>query len=180
MLFQTASFHSFNGWVIFICIHVPHLYPFLCWWTFRLLPCSGCCKQCCNEHWYAWIVFFSGYMLRSGIVRSHDNSRASQVTLVVKNLPANAEDIRDKGSIPGSGRFPGGGHGNPFQYSCLENPMDRGARWATVHGVAKDRTALMQLSTGPATQYCRAIILQLKISTLEKERMGRKMVRSLK
>ena len=99
---------------------------------------------------------------------------------MVKNPPANAGDLRDLGSIPGSGRFPGGGHGNPFQYSCLENPMDRGARWATVHGVAKDRTALMQLSTGPATQYCKAIILQLKISTLEKERMGRKMVRSLK
>ena len=54
--------------------------------------------------------------------------------LVVKNLPANAGDIRDSGSIPGSGRFPGEGHGNPLQYSCLENPMDRGAWWATVHG----------------------------------------------
>ena len=57
--------------------------------------------------------------------------------LVVKNLPANAGDIRDMGSIPGSGRFPGGGHGNPIQVSCLENPMDRGAWWATVHRVAK-------------------------------------------
>ena len=47
---------------------------------------------------------------------------ASQVVLVVKNLPANAGDIRDKSSIPGSGRSPGGGHGNPLQYSCLENP----------------------------------------------------------
>ena len=46
---------------------------------------------------------------------------------MVKNLPANAADIRDRGSIPGSGRFPGGGHGNPLQYACLENPMDRGA-----------------------------------------------------
>ena len=52
---------------------------------------------------------------------------AYQVVLVVKNLPANAEDIRDVGLIPGSGRIPGGGHGNPFQYSCLEIPMDRGA-----------------------------------------------------
>ena len=51
----------------------------------------------------------------------------SQVVLVVKNLPANAGDIRDMGSIPGSERFPGGGHGNPLQYSCLENPMDRKA-----------------------------------------------------
>ena len=60
--------------------------------------------------------------------------------LVVKNLPANAGDIRDVGLIPGSGRSPGGGNGNPLQYSCLGNPMDRGAWWATVHGVAKSRT----------------------------------------
>ena len=53
---------------------------------------------------------------------------------MVKNLPANA---RDTGSIPGLGRLPGGGKGNPLQYSCLGNPMDRGAWWATVHGVAK-------------------------------------------
>ena len=58
-----------------------------------------------------------------------------QVVLVVKNLPANAGNIRDLGSIPGSRRSPEGGHGNPFQYSCLENPMDRGARQAAVHGV---------------------------------------------
>ena len=55
--------------------------------------------------------------------------RASQVALVVKNPSANAGDVRDKGSIPGLGGFPGGGHGNPLQYSCLENPMDRGAWW---------------------------------------------------
>ena len=55
---------------------------------------------------------------------------------VVKNLPANVGDIRDMDLIPGSGRSPGGGHGNPFQYSCLENPMDRGASWPTVYGVA--------------------------------------------
>ena len=62
---------------------------------------------------------------------------ASQVALVVKNLPANAGDIRDVGSISGSGRSPGGGHGNPLQYSCLENPMDRGAWRAIVHRVIK-------------------------------------------
>ena len=65
---------------------------------------------------------------------------ASQVALVVKNLPANAGDIRDLGSTPGSGRSPGGEHGNPLQYSCLENPMDRGAWWAIVHRVAQSRT----------------------------------------
>ena len=63
-----------------------------------------------------------------------------QVVLVVKNLLANAGDIRDVGSIPGSGRSPGGGHGNPFQYSCLENAIDRGALWATLHGVSKSWT----------------------------------------
>ena len=57
----------------------------------------------------------------------------------VKNLPANAGD---SDSIPGSGRSPGGGNGNPLQSSCLENPMHRGAWWATVHGVAKCRTRL--------------------------------------
>ena len=56
---------------------------------------------------------------------------------MVKNPPANARDIRDVGSIPGSGRSPGGKNGNPLQYSCLENPMDRGAWWATVHAVAR-------------------------------------------
>ena len=56
---------------------------------------------------------------------------------VVKTLPANAGDIRDVGSIPGSGRSPRGGHGNPLQYSCLENLMDREAWWAAVHSVAK-------------------------------------------
>ena len=66
---------------------------------------------------------------------------------MVKNLPANAGDIRDTRSIPGSGRSPGGGHGNPVQYSCLENPMDRGTWWATVQGVVKSQTQLKQLST---------------------------------
>ena len=70
------------------------------------------------------------------------NIGASQVMLVVKNLPASAGDIREVGSIPGSGRSPGGGNGNPLQYFCLENPMDRGAWWATVLGVAKTQTWL--------------------------------------
>ena len=65
---------------------------------------------------------------------------ASQVVLVIKNLAANAGDIRDVGSVPELGRSPGEGHGNPLQYSCLENPMDRGAWWATVHKVAKSQT----------------------------------------
>ena len=56
---------------------------------------------------------------------------------MVMNLPANAGDLRDTGSIPGLGKFPGGGHGSPLQYSCLENLVDRGAWRATVHGIAE-------------------------------------------
>ena len=67
------------------------------------------------------------------IVKSE--SGASQVALVVRHLPANTEDTGDVGSIPGSGRSSRGGTSNPLQYSCLENPMDRGAWWPTVHGV---------------------------------------------
>ena len=66
--------------------------------------------------------------------------RASQVALVVKNLPANAGDLKDMDLILGSTRSPAGGHGDPLQYSCLEGPMDRGAWRATVHRVAKSRT----------------------------------------
>ena len=71
---------------------------------------------------------------------------ASQGALVVKNPPSNARDIRDTSSIPGLGRSSGGGRGNTLQYSCLENPMDRGAWQAMVHGIAKSWTQLKQLS----------------------------------
>ena len=67
---------------------------------------------------------------------------ASQVMLVVKNLPDNSGDIRDMGSISGWGRSPGEGNGKPLQCSCLENPMDRGAWQAIVHSVAKSQTRL--------------------------------------
>ena len=71
-----------------------------------------------------------------------------QAVLVVRKPPANAGDVRDVGLIPGSGRCPGGGHGNPLQSSCLENPMDRGAWLLMVHRVAKGQmwTQLKQLS----------------------------------
>ena len=65
---------------------------------------------------------------------------ASQVVLVVKYPPANVGDVRDVSSIPGLGRSPGAGHGNPLQYSCLENLVNRGAWQATVHGVTKSPT----------------------------------------
>ena len=66
--------------------------------------------------------------------------------LVVKNLPATAGATRGVVLIPGSGSSPGGGHGNPLQYSCLENPMNRGAWQATVHGITKSQTRLSDLA----------------------------------
>ena len=72
---------------------------------------------------------------------------ASEVALLVENLPANTGVVRDTGSIPGSERSPGGGHGNLLQYSCLENLMDGGAWRATNHEVAQSRTRLEELST---------------------------------
>ena len=77
---------------------------------------------------------------------------ASEEALVVKNLPAKAGDLRDTGSIPGFGRSPGRGHGNPLQCSCLENLRDGGAWWAAVYGVAQSRTGLKQLSSSSSIE----------------------------
>ena len=72
---------------------------------------------------------------------------------MVKNSPVSAGDVRDMGLIPELGRSPGGGQCNPFQYSCLKNPMDRGAWWATVHRVAQSQTQLKLLSTQNTTKH---------------------------
>ena len=69
------------------------------------------------------------------------------------NLPDNAGDARDLGSIPGLGRSLGGGNGYPLQYFCLDNPMDRGAWWATALGVAKSQTPLSDLAAAVDTEY---------------------------
>ena len=82
----------------------------------------------------------------SPFVLSYSVHGASQVALVVKNPPTNAGGIRDTGSVLGSGRPLEEGHGSPLQYSCLENPMDRGAWQATVHRVTKSRTGLNYLA----------------------------------
>ena len=78
--------------------------------------------------------------------------RASQVVLVVKNVPANAGDAREVGLIPGPGRSPGRGRGNSLQYSCLGNPTDRGTWRAMVHRVARSRIRRKRLSTHARTQ----------------------------
>ena len=85
------------------------------------------------------------------------------MALVIKNPLANAGVVKDTGSIPGLGRSPGGEHGNPPQYSCLENPMDRGAWRATVHKVAKSGT---QLSTH---EYTRVGVLEVELIELTPE-----------
>ena len=105
----------------------------------------------------AWILFFfrPGILLRRmtfWLIKVQSlcflSSWAFQVALVVKEpLPASAWTRRDINSTPGSGRFPGGGHVNPLQYSCLENPMDRGAWQATIHSITKSWTWRKQLST---------------------------------
>ena len=74
------------------------------------------------------------------------------MALVVKNPLANTGDARDMGSIPGLRRSSGIGHGNPFRYSCLENPMNRGAWWTTVHGVTKSQTLLKDSTHTPTNR----------------------------
>ena len=78
---------------------------------------------------------------------------------MVRNLPANGGSIRDKGLIPGLGRSPEEGNDNPLQYSCLENPMDRGAWQATVHGVAKSQTSL----NGGEGRCCKPVCLDFQL-----------------
>ena len=79
---------------------------------------------------------------------------AFQVALVVKNLPTSVGDAREVGLIPKWGRFPGVGNGNPLQYSCLGNPVDRGAWWATVPGITKELDRTEQLSLNSTTGSC--------------------------
>ena len=109
----------------------------------------SCC--CCSVAQLCLILFYpmdcsNTYVPNKNLGISYTNNWATQVVLVVKNLPANAGDIRTKGSTPGLRRSPGGGHGNPLQYSCLENPMDGGAWQPTVCGLKKSRTWLKWLS----------------------------------
>ena len=106
--------------------------PLLGMWTASFFPslhilCLRCFCVHVSPFYYARVLFYT---------------RASLVAPLIKNLTVDTGETRDMGSIPGSGRSPGRGHGNPLQYSCLENPLDRGAWPATVHGVEKSRTQL--------------------------------------
>ena len=118
-----------------------------------VIPWTGACKASLSmgfsrQEWVA-TSFSRGFSWPSSYALQADSlvraTGASQVVLVVKNPPTNIGDIRDTGSIPGFRRSPGGGHSNPLQYSCLENPMDREAWQAIVHRVAKSHTWLKQL-----------------------------------
>ena len=84
--------------------------------------------------------------LTTGLLGNAQKLSASHLALVVKNPPGNAGDLRDMVWISGLGRSPGGRHNNPLQYSCLENPMDRGAWWVIIHRVTKSRTLQQQLN----------------------------------
>ena len=96
-----------------------------------------------QEYWSGLPSPSPGIGLRSPAFKAHQfNLGTSQVVLMVKNPAANAGDTGDSSLIPGSGQSPGGRNGNPLQNSCLENPMDRRAWWATVHGVAEKGTCL--------------------------------------
>ena len=114
--------------------------------TTELHTCTVFCRQRC------FMLYKRKWDLGRGLMTTQEGQRllrsqSIQVVLVVKNLLDNTGDLRDVGSISGSGRSPRGGHSNPFQYSCLGNPMDRGAWWATVHRVTQSRTWLKLLST---------------------------------
>ena len=90
----------------------------------RIFPCGSWVFSSCSDPAPGFSCLEAGFPGGSG----------------VKNPPANAGDAGDTGSIPGLGRSPEGGHGNPLQYSCLGNSMDRGAWWAAVHGIAENWT----------------------------------------
>ena len=79
---------------------------------------------------------------------------------MVKNLPVDAGDVTDAGLIPGSGRSPEEGNGNPFQYSCLGNPVDRGAWWATDHGVAKESDTTSSLNNNHLERPSTSLVLE--------------------
>ena len=148
----TDAWFSVFLWILGVCVHGSGG----CYWTPVVMISSQVSRVSAV---FSWLCrFFTAAGLSSScvtrgllsscrflIVVASVVAGASQVTLVVKNLPAKAGDIRDWGLVPRLGRSPGGGNGNPLQYSCLENPIDRGTWRATVHGVTKSWTRLKRL-----------------------------------
>ena len=116
---------------------------------------APCTPHSCFHSWFSFFSILSSFFFFFGPLNWFlcniwfmfmcEFCWSSQMTLVVKNLPANAGDVRDVSSIPGLGRSPGGGRGNPLQFSCVENPMDWGTWQATVLGVTKNWTWLKWL-----------------------------------
>ena len=111
------------------------------------LQCSCLENPMDRGAWWAIVHRVAKSQTQLKQLSTHTQAWASQVALVVQSPPANARDVRNTGLTPGWGRSPGGVHGNPLQFSCLENPKDRGTWWATVHGVARSWTRLKRLST---------------------------------
>ena len=119
-----------------------------------MLTHRGCPRKYMGE----WMD--SGKGIRRFQSNTYLESGASKVVLVVKNLPANAGNMKDSVSISALERFTGGANGNPLQYSWLENPMDRGIWWATVHGITKSRTELNIWALPGAWEFCEKMAMQ--------------------
>ena len=123
---------------LFLFIEKSH--SFLCIYYILFNQQPATLNICIQVFVWAYVFISLGPLPRNRIAGTHYNSGGSEV----KTSACNAGDL---GSIPGSGRSPGEGNGNPLQYSCLENPMDGGAWWATVHGVAKSWTRLSDFTS---------------------------------
>jgi len=109
---------------------------------FPLLPCPVCVWTGLWRKIASGTSIFVPQVIKKGRKRNYHNLKKKEGFPGGSDGKESVRSAGDLGSIPGSGRFPGGGHGNPLQYSCLENPMDRGNSWATVHGVTKSQTQL--------------------------------------
>ena len=156
--FRIEWLYLWRVYSVYLGLNFPYLWRMLPWTAFSphlSLGISLICKDLIAKSCpIETLTLFSGtdsiqWLIDTQVIKilSLVPAWVSQVVLMVKTLPTYEGDIRDSSSVPGSGRSPGGGHGNPLQYSCLENPMDRGAWWATVHGVAKSQAWLKWLST---------------------------------
>ena len=148
--------YQFSSFSLFFCLPITSFIPQHRSYLFKTVSTLG---EVAHP-----IIYFHSICVNHN---SYYIAGASQVGLVVKNLPANVGDLRDVGSIPGLGRFPGSGHKNPLQYSCLENPMDRRAWRATVHRVAKSWTWLQWFSMAPHNLEIIRVVVWWLVITLQ-------------